>query len=93
MAPERLRGHDDDPSSDLWSLAMMLYVAVEGHHPMHRSSTIATLAAILEEDVPPPRRADALGPVLRSVLIKDVASGPTPSPSTDSSRKPPVPVW
>lgn len=72
---------------------MMLYVAVEGHHPMHRSSTIATLAAILEEDVPPPRRADALGPVLRSVLIKDVASGPTPSPSTDSSRKPPVPVW
>ncbi|MFC8625855.1 serine/threonine-protein kinase [Streptomyces anulatus] len=76
MAPERLRGHDDDPSSDLWSLAMMLYVAVEGHHPMHRSSTLATLAAILEEDVPPPRRADALGPVLRSVLIKEVASRP-----------------
>lgn len=76
MAPERLRGHDDDPSSDLWSLAMMLYVAVEGHHPMHRSSTLATLAAILEEDVPPPRRAGALGPVLASVLIKDVASRP-----------------
>ncbi|WP_098023521.1 serine/threonine-protein kinase [Streptomyces sp. st115] len=76
MAPERLRGRDDDPSSDLWSLAMMLYVAVEGHHPMHRSSTLATLAAILEEDVPPPRRAGALGPVLRSVLIKDVASRP-----------------
>ncbi|MFI2360930.1 protein kinase [Streptomyces anulatus] len=76
MAPERLRGHDDDPSSDLWSLAMMLYVAVEGHHPMHRSSTLATLAAILEEDVPPPRRAGALGPVLTSVLIKDVASRP-----------------
>ncbi|WP_217230333.1 serine/threonine-protein kinase [Streptomyces anulatus] len=76
MAPERLRGHDDDPSSDLWSLAMMLYVAVEGHHPMHRSSTLATLAAILEEDVPPPRRAGALGPVLRSVLIKDVAARP-----------------
>lgn len=76
MAPERLRSHDDDPSSDLWSLAMMLYVAVEGHHPMHRSSTLATLAAILEEDVPPPRRAGALGPVLRSVLVKDVASRP-----------------
>ncbi|WPR52566.1 protein kinase [Streptomyces sp. S399] len=76
MAPERLRGHDDDPSSDLWSLAMMLYAAVEGHHPMRRSSTLATLAAILEEDVPPPRRAGALGPVLRSVLVKDVASRP-----------------
>ncbi|MFF5338568.1 protein kinase [Streptomyces sp. NPDC013181] len=76
MAPERLRGHDDEPSSDLWSLAMMLYVAVEGHHPMRRSSTLATLAAILEEDVPAPRRAGALGPVLRSVLVKDVASRP-----------------
>ncbi|WP_330239272.1 protein kinase domain-containing protein [Streptomyces sp. NBC_00525] len=76
MAPERLRGHDDEPSSDLWSLAMMLYVAVEGHHPMRRSSTLATLAAILEEDVPGPRQAGALGPVLRSVLVKDVASRP-----------------
>ncbi|MFJ4504045.1 protein kinase [Streptomyces sp. NPDC088864] len=76
MAPERLRGHDDEPSSDLWSLAMMLYVAVEGHHPMRRSSTLATLAAILEEDVPAPRRAGALGPVLQSVLVKDVASRP-----------------
>ncbi|MFG3532323.1 hypothetical protein ACGF8B_37180 [Streptomyces sp. NPDC047917] len=54
MAPERLRGHDDDPSPALWSSAMMLYVAVDGHHPMHRSSTLATLAALLEEDVPPP---------------------------------------
>ncbi|MFE6766343.1 protein kinase [Streptomyces sp. NPDC057689] len=76
MAPERLRGHDDEPSSDLWSLAMMLYVAVEGHHPMRRSSTLATLAAILEEDVPGPRQAGALGPVLRSVLVKDVVSRP-----------------
>uniref|UniRef100_UPI00215D7F81 serine/threonine-protein kinase n=1 Tax=Streptomyces phytophilus TaxID=722715 RepID=UPI00215D7F81 len=76
MAPERLRGRDDEPSSDLWSLAMMLYVAVEGHHPMHRGSTLATLAAILEEDVPEPRRAGALAPVLRSVLTRDVAARP-----------------
>lgn len=55
---------------------MMLYVAVEGHHPMRRSSTLATLAAILEEGVPPPRQAGALGPVLRSVLVKDVAARP-----------------
>ncbi|MFB7917679.1 serine/threonine-protein kinase [Streptomyces sp. NPDC056061] len=76
MAPERLRGHDEIPSSDLWSLAMMLFVAVEGYHPMRRSSTLATPAAILEEEVPAPRRAGALGPVLRSVLVKDVAARP-----------------
>ncbi|AXK34194.1 serine/threonine protein kinase [Streptomyces armeniacus] len=76
MAPERLRGRDDDPSSDLWSLAMMLYVAVEGYHPMQRASTLATLAAILEEEVPDPRQAGRLGPVLRAVLTKDIAARP-----------------
>ncbi len=76
MAPERLRGSEEEPSSDLWSLAMMLYVAVEGHHPMRRGSTLGTLAAILEEDVPEPRRAGALAPVLRAVLVKDVPSRP-----------------
>ncbi|MFD0345430.1 serine/threonine-protein kinase [Kitasatospora aburaviensis] len=31
IAPERIRGEEGNPSSDLWSLGMMLYVAVEGH--------------------------------------------------------------
>lgn len=36
MAPERISGDDGGPGSDLWSLAMMLYVAVEGNHPLRR---------------------------------------------------------
>lgn len=74
MAPERISGHEGGPASDLWSLAMMLYNAVEGHHPLRRGSTLATLAAVLHEEVPPPVRAGLLGDVLMSVLVRDPAA-------------------
>ncbi|MFH0518413.1 protein kinase [Streptomyces sp. M41] len=77
MAPERISGHEGGSASDLWSLAMMLYTAVEGHHPLRRGTTLATLAAVLHEDVPPPARAGALGDVLMSVLVRDVSARPS----------------
>ncbi|WP_156753548.1 serine/threonine-protein kinase [Actinokineospora pegani] len=77
IAPERLRGDETKAASDLWSLAMLLYVGVEGHHPLRRATTMATLAAVMSEPVPPPRRAGALGPVLSAVLVHDPAARPT----------------
>ncbi|GAB1515191.1 serine/threonine-protein kinase [Actinophytocola sp. KF-1] len=77
IAPERLRGDETQTASDFWSLAMLLYVAVEGYHPMRRASTMATLAAVMTEPVPPPRRAGALGATLRAVLVPDPAARPT----------------
>ncbi|MCC9711305.1 protein kinase [Streptomyces sp. MNU76] len=77
MAPERISGHEGGAASDLWSLAMMLYAAVEGHHPLRRGSTLATLAAVLNDDVAPPVRAGALGDVLMSVLVRDPAARPS----------------
>ncbi|MFG2132826.1 protein kinase [Streptomyces sp. NPDC048751] len=76
MAPERVSGHPGGPSADLWSLAMMLYVAVEGHHPLRRGTTLATLAAVLHDDVAPPTRAGALTPLLTAVLVRDPAARP-----------------
>ncbi|MFF4504531.1 serine/threonine-protein kinase [Streptomyces sp. NPDC001401] len=76
MAPERVTGGDGGPAADLWSLAMMLYVAVEGHHPLRRGTTLATLAAVLHEDVPPPKQAGPLTPVLERVLVRDPATRP-----------------
>ncbi|MFI7707957.1 protein kinase [Nonomuraea sp. NPDC049480] len=78
MAPERINGHEGDPASDLWSLGMLLYVAVEGRHPLRRSTTLATLAAVLNQDVPPPERAGALAPVLYALLQRDPAARPDP---------------
>lgn len=76
MAPERVTGGDGGPAADLWSLAMMLYVAVEGHHPLRRGTTLATLAAVLHEEVPPPKQAGPLTPVLGRVLVRDPAARP-----------------
>ncbi|MFD3975704.1 serine/threonine-protein kinase [Streptomyces cyaneofuscatus] len=76
IAPERIRGTEGDPSSDLWSLGMMLYVAVEGHHPLRKATTLATLAAVLDEEVPPPVRAGALTPVLTALLTRDIPARP-----------------
>ncbi|MEU7046193.1 serine/threonine-protein kinase [Streptomyces varsoviensis] len=76
MAPERVRGQTAGPAGDLWSLALMLYVAVEGYHPLRRESTLATLAAVLDAEIPPPRRAGALTDALVSVLVRDPAARP-----------------
>lgn len=76
MAPERISGKGGGPAADLWSLAMMLYTAVEGRHPLHRGTTLATLAAVLSEEVPPPVRAGALGDVLMRVLVKEPGGRP-----------------
>ncbi|MEV0675119.1 serine/threonine-protein kinase [Actinosynnema sp. NPDC050436] len=77
IAPERLRGDETNTASDFWSLAMLLYVAVEGSHPMRRATTMATLAAVMTEPVPPPRRAGALAPALNAALRSEPATRPT----------------
>ncbi|MFE2531005.1 protein kinase [Streptomyces sp. NPDC059371] len=76
MAPERIRGHGDDPASDLWSLGLLLYVCVEGVSPLRRGTTLATLAAVLDDPVPPPARSGPLSEVLRSLLVRDPAARP-----------------
>ncbi|MFG1664297.1 serine/threonine-protein kinase [Streptomyces sp. Y7] len=77
MAPERISGHEGGSASDLWSLAMMLYTALEGHHPLRRGTPLATLAAVLSDDVPPPVRGGALGQVLMGVLVRDPSARPS----------------
>ncbi|WP_285738499.1 serine/threonine-protein kinase [Kitasatospora phosalacinea] len=76
IAPERIRGHEGDPASDLWSLGMTLYVAVEGHHPLRRATSIATLAAVLDQPLPPPVRSGALGSTLVALLSRNPAERP-----------------
>ncbi|WP_455569898.1 serine/threonine-protein kinase [Streptomyces wedmorensis] len=76
MAPERIRGGASGPAADLWSLAMLLYVAVEGRHPLRRENTLATLAAVLSDDVPPPLRAGPLTGVLTRLLVHDPSARP-----------------
>jgi Serine/threonine protein kinase len=73
LAPERARGAEPTPESDLFSLGATLYYAVEGHSPFDRSSYVATLTALLTEEPTPPSRAGDLAPVLLMLLAKDPA--------------------
>ncbi|HWM01413.1 MAG TPA: serine/threonine protein kinase, partial [Actinophytocola sp.] len=49
MAPERIKGAEADAGSDLWALAAVLFYAVEGYSPFERTSTAATMHAIVNE--------------------------------------------
>ncbi|GAA2207468.1 hypothetical protein GCM10009850_029260 [Nonomuraea monospora] len=76
MAPERLRGMDGLPASDLFSLGVTLYQAVEGVSPFHRTTQPAALTAVLLEEPPPPRRAGGLAPLITRLLSKDPTGRP-----------------
>lgn len=76
LAPERVRGHDPGPSSDLWALGATLYTAVEGRSPFRRTSPLTTLQAVVEEEAADPRYAGPLGPVITALLRKDPATRP-----------------
>ncbi|MGW6390244.1 serine/threonine-protein kinase [Streptomyces sp. NPDC055103] len=76
LAPERARGENPGPASDVWAVGATLYAAVEGASPFRRTSTWSTLAAIVTEPLPEPRRAGPLTPVLLRLLDKDPSSRP-----------------
>ncbi|MFF7103551.1 serine/threonine-protein kinase [Streptomyces nigra] len=76
LAPERIRGHDPGPASDLWALGATLFTAVEGRSPFRRTSPLSTMQAVVEEEAGEPRQAGPLGPVITALLRKDPVTRP-----------------
>ncbi|MFF4981491.1 serine/threonine-protein kinase [Streptomyces sp. NPDC001046] len=76
LAPERVRGQDPGPASDLWGLGATLYTAVEGRSPFRRTTPLTTMQAVVEEEAAELRHADALAPVITALLRKDPAARP-----------------
>ncbi|HEY5360176.1 MAG TPA: protein kinase [Streptosporangiaceae bacterium] len=76
-APERARGYDATPASDLWSLGATLYAAVEGRGPFDRAGGQAAVSAgVAAEDPPRAPSAGPLGPVIDALLRRDPATRP-----------------
>ncbi|WP_371657166.1 MULTISPECIES: protein kinase domain-containing protein [unclassified Streptomyces] len=76
LPPERAQGREPGAASDIWALGMTLYAAVEGSSPFRRTSVWSTLAAIVGEQLPEPRRAGPLTTVLQALMAKDPLQRP-----------------
>ncbi|MCX5204755.1 protein kinase [Streptomyces sp. NBC_00237] len=77
LAPERIRGEEPGPASDLWALGATLYTAVEERSPFRRTSPISTMQAVVAEEPSPSYNAGALAPVISALLRKEPDERPT----------------
>jgi tetratricopeptide (TPR) repeat protein len=76
MSPEQLRGDPIDARSDIFAFGVLLYELLTGRSPFMRSTTTATISAILTESAAPvdTLRKDApphLGHIVARCLEKD----------------------
>jgi len=86
MSPERARGDDLTPASDLWSLGATLYYAAEGRPAFDGGGAMATLVAVTTADPRPMSQTGPLPEILLSLLAKQPGERPTAEQACESLR-------
>ncbi|MCG8919413.1 serine/threonine protein kinase [Actinokineospora sp. PR83] len=75
IAPEIAAGGDVTPRADLWGLGATLFAAVDGHAPYDPDGqVVATLAAVVDGEVPQPEYDGPLREVITGLMVKDPAA-------------------
>jgi tetratricopeptide (TPR) repeat protein len=82
LSPEQAVGETVTAASDIFSLGTMMYELLTGTHPFSQGSEVATLAAIVTREPPPPAQVrdtipDAVDALIRATLDKEPAGRPT----------------
>ncbi|HET9118747.1 MAG TPA: serine/threonine-protein kinase [Pseudonocardiaceae bacterium] len=73
IAPEIASGGPVNPASDLWGLGATLFAAVEGRPPYDAGTAMATVAAVVQDEVPTASCSGALAEVIGGLMVKDPA--------------------
>jgi serine/threonine protein kinase len=77
MSPERLKGREAVPASDLWALGATLFYAVEGYGAYDRQTTAASIQAIMNEVAFLTRCRGPLASLIMGLLNSEPAGRPT----------------
>jgi hypothetical protein len=73
IAPEIASGGPVNPASDLWGLGATLFAAVEGRPPYDAGTAMATVAAVVQGEVPKTSCSGPLADVISGLMVKDPA--------------------
>ncbi|MGH3897391.1 MAG: serine/threonine-protein kinase [Pseudonocardiaceae bacterium] len=73
IAPEIASGGPVNPPADLWGLGATLFAAVEGRPPYDAGTAMATVASVVQDEVPKPSCSGPLAEVINGLMIKDPA--------------------
>jgi serine/threonine-protein kinase len=77
MAPEQATGEPLDRRADVFALGVVLYELLTGHRLFKRFTAAATVRALTNEPVVPPRRiASDISPALEAICMRALARSP-----------------
>lgn len=83
LSPEQVMGEPGDPSSDLYSLGIVLYELLTGRLPFEADTPLAAASRRMVADAPPPNRHRAdIPPDLIDVIMLTLQRDPNARPSS-----------
>nr|NIR48531.1 serine/threonine protein kinase [candidate division KSB1 bacterium]NIV69004.1 protein kinase [Phycisphaerae bacterium]NIR72531.1 serine/threonine protein kinase [candidate division KSB1 bacterium]NIS24075.1 serine/threonine protein kinase [candidate division KSB1 bacterium]NIT70994.1 serine/threonine protein kinase [candidate division KSB1 bacterium] len=69
LAPERIKGIENDKRSDIWALGILLYEMVTGRVPFQSQDAMRLYAKIIKQDyVPPSQLAPGVTPEVEAII-------------------------